>query len=223
MKRLAIATLALFAATSAFGEERRELGAHEHGVSRLDVAVEGNRISAELHAPGADITGFEHEAESAEDRAALERAIATLEKPLDLFVLPQEAQCTVTEAKAHLEGEGEHDHGHEAHEGEKTAGEKTAGGHADDRHAHDEEKPGEEKHGHDDHAHEGGEGAQHSEFHAEYVLTCANPAAIARIEFAYFEAFPNAREIEIRLVTEKGAQSFEVRREAPALDLKGRM
>ena len=42
-------------ATAAVAEERRELGPHEHGTGRLVVAIEGNRISMALDAPGADV------------------------------------------------------------------------------------------------------------------------------------------------------------------------
>lgn len=194
MKRLAIALLATAAVSPALAQEHRELGAHEHGVGRLEIAVEGSRIAIGLEAPGADIVGFEHAASSAGDRAALDQAIAVLEKPLELFVLPGGAQCVVTEAAARLVDEEEHEH--EAH---------------DDK-AHEGEK-------HADHGHE----AQHTEFRANYVLTCASPAALTGIEFAYFKLFPNARELEIRLISEKGAKSFEVGRDAPALDLKGQL
>lgn len=205
-KQVAIGlALILAAAGAASADEQRELGAHEHGVGKLDIAFEANRIVIGLEAPGADIAGFEHEAKSAEDRAAVERAIATLEKPLDLLLLPAAAGCEVTQAHAELAG---HDHDHEKHDDHAHSGE----GHAGEAHAG-------EKHG-DDHAHAEGE---HSEFRAEYALTCADPAAVTQIDFAYFKTFPNARELEIRIVSDKGAKAFEVTREAPALDLKGQI
>lgn len=188
MKHLAIATLLMLSVIPARAEEHRELGAHEHGVGHLDIAFEGSRISIELEVPGADIVGFEHAAESAEDRAALERAVAVLAKPLELFVLPEAAQCTVTQAAARFVDED--------HEGADHGGEEHAG----------------EAHGHE---------AGHAEFHAQYELACAEPGAITRIDFAYFTAFANARELEIQLVSEKGAKSFEVERGAPVLELEG--
>lgn len=212
-KRLAIAVFAAVAIFPALAHEHheggtRELGAHEHGVGRLGIAVEGERIAIELEAPGADIVGFEHAAERPEDRAALERAIAILEKPLDLFLLPEEAKCTVTEASAKLTGEEEHDH--DAHAGQD---------HDDKEHGNKEH----EKKGHEDHAHAHDHEAGHSEFRAAYVLTCANPAAITQIDFAYFKTFPNARELDIELISQKGAKGFEVERDTPVLDLKGQL
>ena len=183
----------------AFAEDSRQLDAHEHGVGELNIAIEGTTVAMELHAPGADIVGFEYEAKSAEDRAAIDAAVAMLAKPQDLFVLPAGAECTVTQASAELESEEEHE---EHAEGEK---------HDDD---HEEHAEG----AHDDeHADE----TSHTEFHAEYVLTCANPSAIDEISFAYFDAFENARELEVKIVTKAGAQAFEVERDEPKLDLRG--
>jgi hypothetical protein len=176
---VAIASLAAVSA-SAQGDEHRELGEHEHGVGQLEIAVEGRTVAIELHAPGADIVGFEHHPETAEDKAAVDRAVATLASPLDLFVLSADAGCSVTEAEARLVGEDEPAEGEHA-----------------------------EEHG------------EHSEFRASYALSCDDPAAITRIEFGYFATFPNARELEVDMVTDKGAQHFEVRREAPVLDLEG--
>jgi hypothetical protein len=141
----------------------------------------------ELHAPGADIVGFEYAAESAQDRAAVDAAVATLAKPLELFALPAAAGCSVVQASAGLESEEDHDE------------------HGDDKDAHE------------DYA----EDAGHTEFHAEYLLKCADATKVIEITFAYFEAFPNALEVEVQLISDIGATSFEVERDAPILDLRG--
>lgn len=189
------------AATPAFAQETRQMEAHEHGTGRLNIAVEGNTVAMELHAPGADIVGFEYAPESDADQAKVAAAVEALEAPLDLFVLPEAAGCRVTETHAALELEGEDVHeGHDEHE------------------AHEEEHDHEEGHDdHDDHAAEAG----HSGFQAEYSLTCENPSALTRIEFAYFAQFENALELEVQVVTASGAQAFEVTRDAPLLALEG--
>ena len=199
MKRILPLILAICAVPAA-AQQTRQLDAHEHGVGELNIAFEGNRIAMELHAPGADIVGFEYEAESAEDRAAIDAAVELLARPLDLFALPTAAECTVEQASAELESEDHEEHG----------------GHDDaDHDDHDEEA-------HDDHDEENHEDEEtHSEFHAEYVLTCANPDAITGIEFPYFDRFENARELEVQVVTSAGAKAFDVERDAPSLDLRG--
>lgn len=192
-----LSLIAILAAYPALAEETRQLDAHEHGVGALNIAVDGTILAMEFHAPGADIVGFEHAANSQEDRAAVDAAVATLAAPLDLFVLPAGAECSVTQASAELESEEDHedhaaDEDHEDHEE-----------HAE----HDE---------HEEHADETG----HTEFYAEYTLNCANPEALTEIAFTYFDTFENARELEVQIITASGAQAFEVERDAPVLDLQ---
>lgn len=195
--KIVLPALVVLTAAPAIAEDARELDAHEHGVGELNIAIDGNTVAMEFHAPGADIVGFEYEASSAEDRAAIDAAVAMLAKPLDLFVLPAAAECSVTQASAALESEEEHDeHGHEEHA---------------ESEAHED---------HDDHGHDEAK-ASHTEFHAEYMLTCGNPDALSDIEFAYFDTFENALELEVQIVTGAGAKAFEVERDAPQLDLRG--
>lgn len=220
MKSLSVAAALTLSASAVFAEETRQLDAHEHGVGQLNIAIDGTQIAMELHAPGADIVGFEYAAESAQDRARVDEAVATLARPLDLFVLPAAAQCSVVQASASLESEEDHDdhaHGHDAHKEE----------HAHDDHAHDKH---EDEHAEDDHKHDGHaseehaaheDEAGHTEFHAEYLLNCADPAAASLITFAYFDTFPNALELEVQILSAAGAQAFEVERDAPTLDLRG--
>ena len=201
MKRT-LTLIALVSAIPAVAEETRQLDAHEHGVGELNIAIEGKTVAMELHAPGADIVGFEYEAKSDADLSAVEAAIATLSQPLDLFVLSEAANCTVVKAHAALQSEDEHDdhkddeHAHDEHDD-----------HKDDEHAHVE---------HDDHEGEAG----HTEFHAEYTLACDAPEALKQITFAYFQTFPNAQEVEVRIITTSGAQAFEVERDTPVLNLE---
>ena len=180
MQLIPLFAATLITITPALAEDTRQLDAHEHGVGQLNIAFDGQKIALELHAPGADIVGFEYAAESRQDRAAVDAAVTALAKPLELFALPASAGCSVVQASAGLESE----EGHDAHK---------------------------------DHA----DAAGHTEFHAEYLLTCADPAAITQITFAYFDAFPNALEVEVQLISDAGATSFEVGREAPILDLRG--
>ena len=199
MKLLSLLTLSAMAATPVFAQETRQLDAHEHGVAQLDIAMDGQQIAMELHAPGADIVGFEYAAESADDRAAVDNAVAALARPLDLFVLPDAAGCSVVQAAAGLESEEDHD------------------GEAEDHDEHAKDDHDDHNDDHDDHEEQAG----HTEFHAEYLLTCTDPNAATDITFAFFDAFPNALEVEVQLISDTGAKSFEVERDTPTLDLRG--
>jgi Protein of unknown function (DUF2796) len=195
-----LATACALGASQAVAEERRQLGAHEHGHSVLNIAIEGDRIEMELMAPGMDIVGFEHAAETDEQKAALAEAEANLSDPLALFVLPVEAGCGIETAAVELEAENEHEGEH----GEE---------HAEEEHAEEGE------HAQEHTEHEGG--ASHTEFHAEYAIICDSPENLGTIEFAFFERFSGAEEIEVTVITEDGQTRYEVERAAPRLDLKG--
>lgn len=213
MIRYASAALVIFAASAVTAEDARQMDAHEHGVGQLDIAFEDGQIAMELHAPGADIVGFEYAAESAQDRASVDAAVASLARPLDLFTLPTAAGCSVVQASASLESEENHDeHDHEEHDEEgHDHAEHTEDGHKDEDHAHDAD--------HDDHK-EHAEEAGHTEFHAKYLLNCADLAQATLITFAYFDTFPNALELEVQVISDRGATAFEVVRDTPTLDLR---
>ena len=221
--KYAVSLIALVTAFPAFAEGSRQLDAHEHGVGTLNIAIEGTTVTMMFEAPGADIVGFEHAAKSDADLATIEAAVATLGAPLDLFVVPDAAGCSVVKAQAELESEDDHDdEGHDDHddEGHDDHDDEDHDGHDDDDHDDDDH----DDDGHDDHDDEGhddhGDEAGHTEFHAEYTLTCDSPDALTQMTFAYFAAFPNALEVEVQIITAAGAQAFEVERDAPVLNLE---
>jgi uncharacterized membrane protein YkoI len=191
---------ALFAAPAFADDQHRELGAHVHGHGNLDIAVEGTKVSMSLEAPGMDIVGFEHAAKSSEQKAAVDKATATLSAPLTLFNIPAAAGCKVTDAKVALEAEHDHDHG-------------------DDDHDHDAKKGADADHDHDhDKDHAG-----HNQFEGTYALECAKPAEITSIAFDYFKSFAGAQGLTVNVVTAKAQNKYEVTRDKPTLDLGGMM
>jgi hypothetical protein len=216
-------------------ETRRELGAHQHGRGTLNMAMEGNRLLIELHAPGADIVGFEHQARTDEDKAAIEKAKATLGEPLALFTIPPAAACRVEAAKVALVAESGHGHSHgdagHGHGQDKEKSNQTGHGHRHGHgetghgHEHDRETSAQAGHGHGDaghghsHGHEHGSDP-HSEFHAEYALVCDSPDAITTMEFPYFEKFPGAQSLTVNMVTDRGQMKYDAARGNPRIELK---
>ena len=188
-------------ASPVFSEDARQLNAHEHGIGVLNIAIEAPLVVMEFHAPGADIVGFEYAAKSDADLAAISAALKTLEAPLDLFVLPKGARCAVQEVQVELESDADHDVNEEDHQDHDDENDHKHEDHDD----HDEEK----------HAASSG----HTEFHAEYSLICSNIEALTQIDFAYFEVFPNSKQVELQLISQSGARVFDIERSAPRLDL----
>ena len=122
--------------------------------------------------------------------------------------------------EAHDDHDDHDEHAEEAHDDHDDHDEHAEKAH-DDHDDHDEhaEKAHDDHEGHDDHDDHAEE--SHAEFAAEYVLACASPSAIDKIEFTYFAKFQNALEVEVQVVTSSGAQAFEVSREDPVLNLDG--
>ena len=188
-------------ASPVFSEDARQLNAHEHGIGALNIAIEAPLVVMELHAPGADIVGFEYAAKSDADLAAISAALKTLEAPLDLFVLPKAARCAVQAVQVELESDTDHGANEEDHKGH------------DDEHDHKHEDHDD----HDEQKHAASSG--HTEFHAEYSLICSNIEALTQIDFAYFEVFPNSKQVALQLISQSGARAFEIKSGAPRLDL----
>ncbi len=116
------AILLAFAATA--GATERELNAHEHGVSRLNIAIDDAIVEIELIAPGADIVGFEHAATAAADKMTVKEAMNTLQEGSTLFDFPSAAECKLEEAEVNSDlAEGEHDE-HDDHDHEKEEAEE---------------------------------------------------------------------------------------------------
>lgn len=191
----------------------REQGAHVHGVGQMNLAIEGKEVEIELTAPGADIVGFEHPADTEADRKTLDAAVERLEKGLALFKFPEAARCEIEGAEIHsamMEGhEGEHEKDHE--HGKDHGHEK--------EHAHEKEHGDPKEHAHDkEHSHDKEHGGEHSEFRAHYHFECAAPEALSHVDIAgYFEAFPNARELEANTITDKGQGAAELTAANPRL------
>lgn len=89
----------------------REVGAHRHGHGTVNMAIEGRTVLIELEAPGADIVGFEYPAVSAAENDAFAAARTLLESPLQLFVLPSDAGCSVDSVTVAPIGKYRHDAG----------------------------------------------------------------------------------------------------------------
>ncbi|MBB2495293.1 DUF2796 domain-containing protein [Aquipseudomonas ullengensis] len=103
-------------------EEHGSLGAHEHGVASLNVALDGQTLEIQLESPAMNLVGFEHAASSDADKAKVAAARAQLEQPASLFNLPAAAGCTLAAMElhsplfgkpAHEHTEAEHEHSHE--------------------------------------------------------------------------------------------------------------
>ena len=249
LSRLSPAAVLMLSALPLAAQDTRQMDAHVHGVGELQIAIEGQTVAMDITVPGADIVGFEHAPGSDADHAAIDAALAQFADAFTLFTVAGDAGCTAVTEVNHTHGYGieddhdhsdeataahdhdhDHDHGAEteaaAHDHDHDHGEDHAAAHDHDDHDHAADAAHDD-HGHD-HAdahddHDHADGDSHAEFHAVYTLTCTDPTAITAIEFPYFDLFANARELEVEIVSDTGAMSASVLRDAPRLSLAGAM
>ncbi|HHP0468614.1 TPA: zinc uptake protein ZrgA [Vibrio harveyi] len=198
---------------TANAEEYRQHEAHVHGHVEFNIAQDGKDLLIEITSPGADVVGFEHAPENAEQENALNNAIAALKDTNKLFAINQQAKCVIEDVHvAHTLGEESHEghdhHDHEGHDHDKHDHE----GHDHDKHDHDKHKDHDhDEHAHDDHhdhdGHEHHEGHDHEhgghgEFTIEYRYHCDSVADLNSIDTTWFKQFPATESISVNLFTD---------------------
>ena len=93
------------------GERLGTVGAHEHGIARLGLAVDGNRLTVDLELPAESVFGFERAPRSAEERATVAEALDRLRTGgARLIAFPDGATCAVDSAEVAAPAGFEDDH-----------------------------------------------------------------------------------------------------------------
>ena len=101
--------------TCSLGASATAQSTHVHGQGQVSMAIDQNLLSMTLESPGADIIGFEHEARTAEEKAAVREALKQLSDPMFVIQLPESASCKVIQASSEVTSENG-DEGHADHE-----------------------------------------------------------------------------------------------------------
>ncbi|HCG8214323.1 zinc uptake protein ZrgA [Vibrio parahaemolyticus] len=191
-KQVLAIVIGLSLSTVATAEEYRQHSAHVHGHVEFNIAQDGSDLLLEITAPGADVVGFEHAPENAEQEKTLQHAVATLEDSNALFAINPQAQCEIEEVHVEHTLGGQHEeHEHHDHEGHDHEG------HDHDEHAH-----------HDHDGHEGHEGHDHSEhsdhgeFTVQYRFHCAQVGELSHIQTDWFNQFPSTESVNVNLFTD---------------------
>ncbi|ROL80463.1 zinc-binding protein [Pseudomonas protegens] len=167
--------------------EHGSLGAHEHGVARLNAVLDGQALELELESPAMNLVGFEHAPSTDADKAKVAAARTQLEQPLVLFSLPKAAACTV--AKQELQS--------------PLFGDKPD---ADDHDDDDKDAAGHEHH------HEHSEIHAHYQFTCAKPDALKN-LDLGQI----FKTFPATQKIQVQLISPSGQQGVEATAKAATL------
>jgi hypothetical protein len=168
--------------------EHGSLGAHEHGVASLNVALDGQTLELQIDSPAMNFVGFEHAAKSDVDKAKVATAKAELEKPIELFGLAAGA-CQVTKQELDSPLFGDHDH------------------HEDEAHEHEHADADEHEHEH-----------EHSDIEASYELSCKQADALKELDLSeLFKRFPATHKVNVQLIGPSGQQGAELTAAQPRL------
>ncbi|MFM2653734.1 zinc uptake protein ZrgA [Vibrio owensii] len=202
--------IGLSLAATANAEEYRQHEAHVHGHVEFNIAQDGKDLLIEITSPGADVVGFEHAPENAEQEQALKQAIAALKDTDKLFAINQQAKCVIDDVHvSHTLGQDSHEghdhHDHEGHDHDKHDHDHDHEhkGHDHEEHAHDDHDV-HEHHDHEGHDHEGHdhEHGGHGEFTVEYRYHCDSVADLNSIDTTWFKQFPATESISANLFTD---------------------
>ena len=188
---IAAVILGVFSMSASVSAEERHGDAHQHGVSKLKLAIDGAGVEMEIMSPGSDIVGFEHPPGDAADRKAIVEATAVFRAAGAMFAFPASVGCRVVSAEVEAPSAKGNDHDKHGH-----------GKHHDEKH-HDAKR--------------GKEREYHAEFHGHYRYRCSNPEKLTHIDIKLFDQFPRAREIEAEAITSSGQIARELTRTSARL------
>ena len=162
--------------------------AHEHGVARISIAVEGHEIEIEMIVAGADAVGFEHTASSDREKQAVVKAAKVLRDVNRIITLSPEADCRVEDVEV-ISGLME-DRNESSNQN------------------HDHQNKGKNNNGHAE---------VHSEFIAHYHFHCEFPSKLTQANVGFFKMFPSAHELEARWITPRGQGTSKLTATSPSL------
>lgn len=176
--------------------------AHVHGVVDLDVALDGHDLVVVLHAPLADIVGFEHAPSTEVQRGQVAVARAKLEDTGEWFKPSAAAQCRVERISleapvlgwsAEPAADGHASHGDAAHSHDHKEG---ATAHAK---APESAKKNEADH---DHGHDHADEHGHADLEANFTFHCENAKALQQIDVQLFKGFHTINTINVQTALE---------------------
>jgi hypothetical protein len=159
--------------------------AHEHGIAKLQVAVDGPTLTLNFSSALDNLLGFEHAPRTPQERTAAADLTARLRKPDALLIPSPAANCALTSARLDapvLERKGTAPARNEGGKGSTSVDTK---GSSKSRHDHDHK-------------------SEHADLSVEYLFRCENPQALRGLEVKLFERFRRLRQVNVQIAGPKG-------------------
>jgi len=175
--------------------------AHEHGVAKVDVAIEGNKLTVALQSPLDSLLGFERAPRTDAERKAAADMLARLRSGGALFKADAAAQCTLSKAEVTAPVL---DAANKATDTGAAAKATVTGAAAKATVTGAAAKATE---------------GDHADLDASYEYTCAQPQQLRTLELGLFDAFKRMQRIEVQVAGAQGQSKVTLKRPARTVKL----
>ena len=175
------------------------LEAHVHGKASLNLVLDGQSLFIEFESPAYNLVGFEHEPKDQIQQKEVQDTLSLLSRPRKVFGFSAQAGCLVESVSVTTTMAG--------------VGKNTVG--------YEEEHHEEEHHEEEHHDHSDGDSTNkesHSEFKANYLMTCSEPEKLRTIEFKFFKEFLNLKSVQVQWINGEGQGYIELDAESSKLE-----
>ena len=171
------------------GDPVGTLGAHEHGVVRMGLAVDDQRMSLDIEVPAATVFGFEHNPETEEEIRVVSEAMETLRTRVgEVIAVSSELACELEDVEVVSAPEVDEEHSHSE----------------DEEHAHSDDE---------EHSHSEGEDA-HSEVRVSVSWFCAQSVEGTDATLSLSSLWPDAELVDLTVITSMGQAAGRVAADA---------
>ena len=155
--------------------------AHEHGAAKLNIAVDGARVSIALESPLANLLPFEHSPATLEQQTQVKDIARRMYQAERLFQLTPAAECSLEKVML--------------------ASEKLSAGMLDPNAPPDFAQDGGGYTGHK------ADKEEHGDLDADFAFTCAKPEKLNSVDVLLFAAWPKLKKIAVQAITPKGQRA----------------
>ena len=165
------------------------LEAHVHGEASLNLVLDDQSLFIEFESPAYNLVGFEHEPKDQMQQKEVRDTLSILSRPRKVFGFSVQTACRVESVSVTSTMAG--------------VGKNTVGY--------------EEEH----HDHSNGDSTSkesHSEFTANYLMTCSEPEKLRTIEFKLFKEFFGLKSVQVQWINGEGQGYIELNAENSKLE-----
>ena len=194
------------------GDPVGTLGAHEHGVVRMGLAVDDQRMSLDIEVPAATVFGFEHNPETEEEIRVVSEAMETLRTRVgEVIAVSSELACELEDVEVVSAPEVDEEHSHSDDEEHSHSDDEEHSHSDDEEHSHSDDE--EHSHSEDEDAHSEDEDA-HSEVRVSVSWFCAQSVEGTDATLSLSSLWPDAELVDLTVITSMGQAAGRVAADA---------